>query len=122
MKEWWGVEQALIEVKEDGVYTLAWDISSEGFGYISTGRIKDFEPERLLQIDNFVYLNPEKPFLGPMSLMVKTTAKDEGITELYVCQDGYQSGPVWDWYYDAVKEAWPGVLEKLKNTLEDHTS
>lgn len=119
LKEWWGVERALIEIKEGGIYTLAWNISSSGFGYVSTGRINTHHPKKLLVIDNFVYLNPDKPFLGPMTLTVKVKKKGE-MTELYLCQDGYQRGPDWSWYYEAVKEAWPAVIQQLKNYLENN--
>lgn len=114
---WWQVGKTLIEAKPGGVYTLAWAVTEKGMGYVSTGIIKTYRPENELVIENFVYLNPEKPFLGPMSLTVRATEK-EGGTEVYLCQDGYQSGEDWDWYYEAVKEAWPQVLETLKMYLE----
>jgi len=117
LRDWWSVERALIETRSGGVYTLAWNISDKGFGYISSGTIKRYQPENLLEIENFVYLNPERSILGPMTLTVKTTEK-EGGTELYLCQDGYQEGTDWDWYYEAVKKAWPAVLLTLKGYLE----
>lgn len=52
-----------------------------------------------------------------MTLTVKTTEKGGG-TELYLCQDGYQEGSDWDWYYEAIKKAWPAVLLTLKEYLE----
>ncbi|HNT20823.1 MAG TPA: hypothetical protein PKL70_10385 [Saprospiraceae bacterium] len=52
-----------------------------------------------------------------MSLTMR--AKDlGGTTELYLCQDGYRDGEDWDWYYQAVREAWPKVLVTLKQYLE----
>lgn len=117
LRIWWGVERALIETRSGGVYTLAWNISDKGFGYISSGTIRRYQPENLLELENFVYLNPERSILGPMSLIVKATRK-EGNTELYLRQDGYQEGADWDWYYEAVREAWPTVLLRLKEYLE----
>jgi hypothetical protein len=38
--------------------------------------------------------------------------------ELTLCQDGYQNGVDWDWYYEAVKLAWPSVAQNLKKYLE----
>ena len=119
LREWWGVERSLIENKVGGVYTIAWSISSNGFGYVSTGVISEYDPQHTLVISNFVYLNPEKPFLGPMSLTIKSKATASG-AELYLCQDGYRDGGEWDWYYDAVKNAWPVVVDNLKKYLESH--
>ena len=55
--------------------------------------------------------------LGPMSLLITV---DEGTrdSKLYICQEGYQEGGDWDWYYRAVLDAWPKALEQIKNYLE----
>ncbi len=114
---WWGVERKLIELKPGGLYTLIWQITENGIGFVSTGIMKVYKPEKRLLIGDFVYINPEKPILGPMSLTLETTQKSN-YTELKVTQDGYQKGEDWDWYYEAVKNAWPMALETLKNYLE----
>ncbi|HTE25714.1 SRPBCC family protein [Flavitalea sp.] len=116
--DWWGVQRTLIDKRPGGVYTLAWNISDKGFGFLSTGFIKEYQPGKLLVVDNFVYCNPEKPFLGPMSLTIHARKKNDGISELFLCQDGYQQGPDWDWYYEVVKQAWPEVVNTLKEYLE----
>ena len=117
LKEWWGVERALIEKRGGGAYTLAWGISNAGLKYISSGSIGSYEPGRRLEIVNLVYLNAEMPPLGPMSLSVHVKASVNG-TLLELTQAGYQSGEVWDWYYEAVRKAWPAVLLELKKYLE----
>ncbi|WP_158542124.1 SRPBCC family protein [Pedobacter chinensis] len=118
LKDWWGVERTLIEKKVGGLYTLAWNISDKAIGFISTGIISNYNPKSTLVIDNFVYLNPDKSFLGPMTLTIKTKEKGN-ISEIYLCQEGYQHGADWDWYYEAVKQAWPTVLQTLKRYLEN---
>lgn len=117
LKDWWGVEQALIEKRDGGVYTVAWGITDAGFKYISSGTIDSYKPGNNLEIVNLVYLNAEKPPLGPMSLCVRVKPSANG-TLLDLTQDGYQSGETWDWYYEAVKTAWPAVLVELKKYLE----
>ncbi|MDH7448421.1 hypothetical protein QBK95_22530 [Aquimarina sp. 2201CG14-23] len=92
-------------------------MSDKGFGYVSTGIIKKYNPFNELVVSDFVYLNPEKPILGPMSLTIKATEID-GITNVYLCQDGYQNGKDWDWYFEAVKGAWPNVIQTIKEYLE----
>jgi uncharacterized protein YndB with AHSA1/START domain len=117
LRDWWNVEKTLINKKVGGLYTLTWSLSDKGFGYVSTGTIKEYHPDKILVIENFVYLNPEKSFLGPMTLTVRTKEKGN-TTEVYLCQDGYQNGTDWDWYYNAVKQAWPTVMQTFKNYLE----
>lgn len=117
LNEWWGVEKALIEKRIGGLYTLAWKVTENGMGYVSTGIINKFDPNKELEISNFIYLNPDKPFLGPMALTVRA-AENNGNTDVYLCQDGYQEGDDWDWYYQAVKDAWPMVMQEFKKYLE----
>ena len=117
LKEWWRVERSLIETKPGGVYSLAWNVTTHGFQYISTGLITVFEPGRELFIDHFVYFNPEKSILGPTYLSVKLE-NDSPFTKLKLVQGGYQDGEDWNWFYKAVKNAWPKVLEDLKIFLE----
>jgi len=117
LKQWWGVERSLIEKRNGGTYALVWNISEAGFKYISSGIINSYKPAKNLYIDNYLYFNPEKSILGPMSLKIEVKEKGAA-TELYLCQDGYGDSNDWDWYYEAVKEAWPIVLQELKKFLE----
>jgi hypothetical protein len=54
-----------------------------------------------------------------MMLTIRAMKKDSDITELYLCQEGYGQGSDWDWYYEAVKQAWPAVVNTLKEYLEN---
>ena len=118
LKDWWKVERSLIDLRIGGLYTLTWNISENGFGYVSSGLISKYNPQSELVISNFVYLNPERQLLGPMNLIVRASKHTNG-SKVYLCQDGYQSGGDWDWYYEAVKNAWPAVLKNIKDYLEN---
>ncbi len=118
LKKWWGIETCLVEKKQGGLYSLAWEASSKGFHYVSTGIITVFLPNRELLIDHFVYFNPDKQILGPTYLSIKLQEDEDG-TFLQLVQGGYQTGGDWDWFYDSVKDAWPKVLETLKKFLEE---
>lgn len=120
LRDWWGVEKTLIEAKEGGNYALAWSVSENGFGYVTTGRIETFEQNRALKINNFLYFNPKMEIIGPTCLSITVTDQNE-IPSLTVCQSGYLDGGHWDWYYNAVHEAWPAVLRHLKTYLEKIT-
>ena len=117
LKAWWGVERCLVERKQGGLYSLAWDITEKGFHYISSGVITVFIHGKELLVDHFVYFNPERSILGPTYLDIRMQ-ENNGITTLLLIQGNYQENKDWDWYYQAVKDAWPKVLESLKNYLE----
>jgi hypothetical protein len=99
------------------VYSLAWNVNKQGFQYISTGIITVFNPSKELLIDHFVYFNPEKQILGPTYLAIKFEENNSS-TRIRLVQGGYQHGSDWDWFYEAVKDAWPKVLGDLKKYLE----
>jgi hypothetical protein len=117
LKSWWGVERSLVEKKQGGVYSLAWGITEKGFQYISTGIITVFKPPHHLLVDHFIYFNPEKQILGPTYLDIRINETNEG-SRLVLVQGGYQTGGDWNWFHEAVKQAWPVALESLKKHLE----
>ena len=118
LQAWWGVERALVQPCEGGLYALTWKISEAGFGFVTTGIIAHLDPAARLRIDNYTYFNPTRDILGPMSLDVEVWRATNGHTTLRVTQDGYQDGADWDWYYASVVEAWPIVLESIKAYVE----
>lgn len=117
LRNWWNVERALIDVRKGGVYTLVWGISSQGMNYVSTGIIGEYLHECQLRIDQWLYLNPQRPILGPMELLIMTTPEN-GKTVLTIVQRGYQQGEDWNWYYEAVKQAWPELITVIKDYAE----
>ncbi len=117
MRQWWGADRGLVEPREGGVWALAWERSAQGFKYVTTGRIASMEPGCRLCIADLVYFNPDRAVLGPMMLTVQVTAVDGGCL-LTIRQDGYRDGPDWDWYRDAVSQAWPEVAKLVKRFVE----
>lgn len=116
LQGWWGVERALVEPREGGVYVLAWGVTTQGFQYVSAGTVGQYLPGCALRIDNYTYLNPARRILGPMRLLVRTEVENDH-TRVHVVQDGYQQGADWDWYYEAVLGAWPAALRALRAYL-----
>jgi uncharacterized protein YndB with AHSA1/START domain len=120
LKGWWGVERSLIELKTGGIYHLAWQVSNNGFRFVSTSKIKQYDPNTCLLLTDCCYFNAERTILGPMELSF-TIEEHSDFNRLTVEQSGYQEGVDWDWYYEAVKHAWPKALNSLKeylNTLD----
>lgn len=117
LKEWWKVERCFIQPHSGGLYTLLWKVTDAGFGYVTSGIITLYQPGIMLTIEKLIYLNPQHPVFGPMTLHIEVQQNETDCT-LHLTQDGYKDGADWDWYYDAVKLAWPQVLNDLKFYLE----
>ena len=117
LRAWWGVDRSLIDLRQGGTYSLVWQSKENCFDYATTGVISDYLPACQLHIENMIYINPIRKILGPMELFVMVTPEDN-FTQLTVIQTGYQSGPDWDWYYEAVKKAWPAALHQAKHYLD----
>jgi uncharacterized protein YndB with AHSA1/START domain len=118
MRQWWGVDCGLVKPQEDGVWALAWEHSSKGFKYVMTGRILSLERDRRICIVDLVYFSPDRAVLGPMTLTVEV-ASVQGGSEMTIRQEGYQDGPDWNWYYEAVCAAWPEVAKSVKRYAEN---
>lgn len=120
LKGWWGVERSLVELKPGGIYALAWGITEHGFRFISSGVVKSYREADHLHVENLIYLNPERPILGPLELSVQCLPEKAGCL-LKLRQGPYPAdgGPDWDWYYAVVSDAWPKVLVELKKFLEE---
>lgn len=118
LKAWWGVSRSLIELKKGGLYSLVWQNNNDSIDYVSSGIVAEYLPGCQLKIESFVYVNPARPVLGPMELLILSTPEENHTTQLTVIQSGYQQGADWNWLYEAVKYAWPEVLKQIKRYLE----
>ena len=118
LSEWWSVQKSFIDLREGGAYVLTWEISEAGYKYVTSGVIGAFNQDGLLKIENVVYMSPGRELLGPMRIIVRAQQSHDK-TLVTICQDGYREGHDWDWYYHAVKTAWPQVAESLKRYLEN---
>src|SRR5689334_1097833 len=80
LKEWWQVERCLVQPQSGGLYTLVWNITQQGFGYVSSGIITLYQPGIMLTIEKFIYLNPQHPVLGPMTLHLEVQQNENDCT------------------------------------------
>lgn len=119
LHNWWHVSKSLIELRKGGLYSLTWQANHDALSFVSSGTVGEYLPGCQLRIDNLVYINLERAILGPMQLLIMTTP-EKGKTVLDIIQSGYQQGPDWDWYYEAVKAAWPAVAQQIRDYLEKY--
>lgn len=119
LKSWWGVDSCFIQPKDSGLYCLTWLKSIDGIKFISSGRIKLYNPRSHLHIEDMLYINSEKPILGPFTLNIDVEEKSN-YSILKIIQGGFikGGGEIWDWYYKAVSDGWPEALIIIKKYLE----
>ncbi len=117
LQEWWGVDRGKIQKKDGGLYTLTWMHSKEGIKFITTGRINIYNFRSHLYLEDLLYLNYERPILGPFSIKYDVETFDK-YALLTVTQNGFEKGGDWDWFYNATIEGWGQALAMLKGYLE----
>lgn len=118
LKNWWGVERSFIELKEGGIYSILWGISESGIKYSSSGIIKSYIPNKILDLEKMIYLNPDRSILAPINMTISVTRNENG-TLLKVKQGPFKTDSKdWVWYHDAVMKGWKMALVNLKNYLE----
>ncbi|MCF8260569.1 MAG: SRPBCC domain-containing protein [Melioribacteraceae bacterium] len=118
LQNWWKVDKSKIEKRAGGAYLLAWLNETGTFSYISASKIRKYEPSSILHLEDCFYFSPNTEILGPMELIFEVKESGKGKTILQVCQTSYQTGGTWDWYYESVKNAWPGALTEIKKYIE----
>ncbi len=119
LKEWWGISSGYIEKKDNGLYTLTWNASEEGIKYISTGRIYLYNKRSHLYLHDLLYLNGNKPILGPFKIEYDLSPTVNNTILVRVKQTGFKKESIdQEWYYEAVKSGWPQALIMLKEFLE----
>jgi len=118
---WWGVDSALIEKKDGGLYTLTWMKSKEGIKFVSSGRIKFYDPRSHLHLEDLIYVNCDKPLLGPFWVKYNVELDGTG-SHLTVIQGGFKKDKDQEWYYNSVLDGWPSALVLLKKYLEKKKS
>lgn len=117
LKAWWGVDASLIEKKDGGMYCITWLKSEYGVKFISTGRIKLYDRHSHLHLEDMIYINSERPILGPFTLQYDIE-KQNNYCILNVKQGGFEKSDMHEWYYKAVMNGWPEALIMLKGYLE----
>lgn len=82
--------------------------------------IKEYVPGHKLHIGDYMYLSAERPFIGPVNLIIEASSAASG-SLFKLTQGPYPEGKGedWEWYYKVVNDAWPKVLVTLKQYLEE---
>lgn len=121
LRRWWGVARSLVQQKPGGVWAMAWEVTTSGMKYVTTGIIETIHADGYLKITHLVYLHPEKHILGPMEMEITVQSISADFSIIRVEQSGYLHGGDWDWYYEAAAHGFPHSLNLLKNYLEKNS-
>ncbi|HXE75082.1 MAG TPA: SRPBCC domain-containing protein [Candidatus Xenobia bacterium] len=118
IKKWWGAAQGRIELRQRGLWALAWKGERQGFGHVLSGLVRWLRPKQRLRVEPLVYFNPAQPApqLMRMSLSITRAA---GRTRVAVRQEPLGEALDWGSYSREAARAWKAALENLKRFLED---
>lgn len=117
LKEWWATASVYIEQKDGGLYTLSWLKSDAGIKFILTGRINLLNKRSHLYLEDVLYINAERPILGPTKIKIEVNEKSS-YSIVKISHTGFGKTDEWDWYYNLMLDSWPQVLVFLKQYLE----
>ncbi|MGE5106871.1 MAG: SRPBCC family protein [Sphingobacteriales bacterium] len=118
LRRWWGVARSLVQQKPGGLWVMAWEVTTSGMKYVTSGVIETIHADGYLKITHLVYLHPQKHILGPMEMEITVQAISEKSSIIRVEQSGYLHGGDWDWYYESSNEGFAYTLNLLKEYLE----
>ena len=117
LNKWWATASVYIEQKDGGLYTLSWLKSDAGVKFILTGRINVLNKRSHLHLEDVLYINAEKPILGPTRIKIDAEEKS-AYSLVKISQIGFGKTEEWHWYHNLMLDSWPQVLVFLKQYLE----
>lgn len=117
--KWWGASRVIVLPQKDGIWTAAWGEDQDQPDYISSFRIKEYEPpHRILFTDGKYYSKSGKlPFDADITAEFIVESSAKGCT-LKVIQDGFPLDPIADEYYVACETGWKNTFEGIRNYLK----
>ena len=118
LRAWFGVEQALVDHRKGGPFTMAWgNPAGAGLKTVATGHIRAFFPGERLEVANWTWVAEGQPIMGPTALSIEVQPAGPGC-ELVVAQEGFGEGATWEAYMASVRELWPTALGQAKAFME----
>ena len=118
LKQWWGVDQGLVDERADGVWAASWTLTGSTADHtLLSGTIRSLRHSSHLHLQRMVYASPGRPILGPLSLTFETRESGTS-TRLTIMHEGFGNTPDWAWYREISAASWPRDLVRLKDHLE----
>lgn len=117
LKRWWGVNEAVIAPRKNGIWSLGWRAFGQDNFYVTIAFIEKIRNHRELRLKDVLYFRPDMSPVGPTMLAFRLNKKGKE-TVVTVQQSALESGKRWEWYYHAVEDGWEKSLWSLKKYLE----
>ena len=118
--EWWGAKIAIVNKKENGIYTVSWGDNIDDPDYITVSWIRKFNfPNGFdLEYDSYYAKTGSLPFKAIMNVQFSISPINEVMCEVKVLQTGIPSEKIADEYYQGCQVGWQQVLKNLKQFCE----
>ncbi len=119
IRDWWAAARVVVVPREGGVWAAAWGADEDAPEYLTTARIRHWEPARRLTLGDYDYVAAA----GPLAIAAELTTTfevwpTEHGSRLRVTQSGFPAAPVADDFYAPCERGWRDTLEGLRRHLE----
>jgi uncharacterized protein YndB with AHSA1/START domain len=121
IRSWWGASKAIVTPKIDGVWIATWGDDEDAADYVSSFKIKAFEPPKRLLLTDGKYQakSGQPPFELRMTAEFVIEPWGQGCT-LRVINDGFPVDEVADDFYDACLVGWQNTFEGIRKYFFDN--
>ena len=109
----WFCEEASIEPREGGAYSISW-----GDGAVGRRRIEVWQPSRRLRLVTESFppgMEPDEPLVEEWIL-----ESGRGATVVRLVHSGFPDSPDWDGIYDSMELGWGLFFRGLRHYVERH--
>lgn len=119
IRDWWSAARAIVVPREGGVWAAAWGADEDAPDYLTTARIRHWEPPRRLTLGDYDYVaaSGPLPFTAELTTTFEVLPAEHG-SRLRVTQSGFPAVVVADDFYAACERGWRDTLEGLRRFLE----
>jgi len=119
IRAWWGAARAIVLPRDGGIWMAAWGADEDSPDYITSARIKVFDPPRRLVLGDFVYYakTGPLPFQAEFTTEFSVSDSPNGAV-LKVVQDGFPIDSVADDFYAGCETGWTNTFAGIRRYLE----
>lgn len=117
IRGWWGAARAIVLPEPGGLWAAAWGDDEDDPEYVTTARIREFDPPRRMVLGDYRYrARSPLPFAADFVTTFEVLPHPDGCL-LRVVQAGFPAGPEADAFYAACASGWADTFAGLRRHL-----
>ena len=116
IRKWWNASRAIVLPENNGIWTAAWGENEDDPDYISSFRIKRFEPPKRMVLVDSKYFSKTGPLPFEAKMTVEFTVERSAAgCVLCVVQEGFPVDSVADEFYNACEIGWRDTFNSIRS-------